>query len=330
MAAKQLKYMSLVLSSIVQVFVSGCGLIYDYPTSCEPVKSELTIVTDWRYARNASPESMVYSFFPTDGSDIWSFHFAGKTGGVVDLMYGHYSILAYNDDTSRIRYDNPDDYMNFSFYCRMGGLFDGLGGTLDNPIGPSVNDNGEMVEICPDKLWCYHIDVFRFGDIEAEKLSSDNGDISVITVYPRQITPAYHYIIEHIENLEGVAHMCCSLSGMASMLEPSTMYHGDRSVTLPLAATKKSESAVEGSFFSFGLPERLTNNELTFFIWLSDGKKLAYRFDVSDQIRNAPDSMNVEIRVGGINLPVADKPSTECGTDVSVDGWITEVIDIQS
>lgn len=326
MLALRCKYLSFVASAGLLIVLSGCGLIYDYPTSCESVKSELTIVTDWRYAPDASPESMVYSFFPSDHSDIWSFHFAGNTGGIVDLMYGNYSILAYNDDTSGVRYGNADDYINFSFYCRKGGLFDGLGGTLDNPIGPSVNDNGEMVEICPDELWCYHVDMFKFRDGGAEMLRMDN----LITVYPRQITPAYHYIIEHIDNLEGVAHMCCSLSGMASILVPSTMYHGDRSVTLPLTATRKSESAVEGSFFSFGLPERLTNNELTFYVWLSDGRKFAYRFDVSDQIRNAPDSMNVKIRVSGINLPVADKPSTESGTDVSVDGWITEVIDIQS
>lgn len=331
MSVARSKYKFIAVYALLPMLSSGCGLIYDYPSPCEPVKSELAVVADWRYAPDASPGSMVYSFFPTDGSEVWSFHFAGSVGGDIDLMYGKYSVLAYNDDTSRIMYDNDNDYSGFSFYCRGGGLYDGLGGTIDNPLGPSENLNGEAVEICPDALWCDHIACFTFGDIGVDvSRAVENGDPRVLTVYPQRITPAYHYVIEGIENLEGVARMCCSLSGMASMVRPSTMYRGCKSVTLPLGASRVSETSVEGRFFTFGLPECEVSNELTFYVWLSDGQKLAYRFDVSDQIRTAVDMMNVEICVGGISLPKADRPSTDGNTEVSVDGWITEYINIQS
>ena len=44
-------------------------------------------------------------------------------------------------------------------------------------------------------------------------------------------------------------------------------------------------------------------NILTLYVWLNDGKKLRYDFDVTKQARNAKDPMNVSLIVGGIELP---------------------------
>ncbi len=60
---------------------------------------------------------------------------------------------------------------------------------------------------------------------------------------------------------------------------------------------------------------------------MSDGEKLCYQFDVSDQVREAPDPFNVSICIRGLELP--DKPGVDSGgMDAGVDGWQTVIIEL--
>ncbi len=314
--------------------VSGCCLIYDYDNCPPESEDDFDVDSDWKYAPAAQPEGMAYVFFPADGGEAWRFDFPGRAGGVARLPDGEYSVAVFNDDTSAVLFGDSDDYYNFTFYCRRGGLYDGLGGTLENPIGPDVAPGGENVEICPDMLWCDECCDF-FLTPEGTALERTNGerieagDERCLTMYPRQAVARYRFSILEVSNLGGVARMCASLSGMASSLRPYGMYRG-APVTLPVAARAEGNSAIVGEFLTFGLPsEGAAPNMLSLYVWLADGRKFCYGFDVSGQTRAAADPLNVDIVVSGLELPESGEP-VGGGFDVSVDGWVTTIINIQS
>lgn len=312
---------------------SGCSLIYDYNDCPTESVGAFLVDSDWLYAPDADPEGMAYVFFPAEGEE-WRFDFPGRTGGEVKLPDGEYSVMAFNDDTSGVLFGRKGDYDEFAFYCRKGGLYDGLGGTIDRPLGPDVTGQGESVEICPDMLWCGScsscdlrpdgVDVTRTAGA-----STDHSDKRLLVMYPRRIVAEYSFIVGDVSNLGGVAHVCASMSGMASYLRPSDMFRGS-AVTLPVKAVADGKSTISGNFLTYGLPsEGDAPNILSLYIWLADGQKLCYTFDVTGLARGASDPLHVAIRISGLDLPESGPP-TGGGFDVSVEGWITTVINIKS
>ncbi|WP_295729803.1 DUF5119 domain-containing protein [uncultured Muribaculum sp.] len=317
---------------------TGCSLIYEDYSHCtwDKANADLVIDVDWMYDSGADPEGMAYIFFPCGGyGDIWRFDIPGKNGGTVSVADGSYRVVCINDDTSGILFRGEDSYHRFSCYCREGGLYDGLGGTIDHPLGPSVTPSGESVEICPDMIWCGSVWELELED-DGEWVTTEENAESVyspqrgVRLYPRPAVAHYSFIINDVKNLAGVRRMCASLSGMASEVYPATLKRGTEVVTLPLSAHVLGDDRIGGDFLTFGLPQDSTTpNKLMLYVWLTDGRKFSYEFDVTLQVRNAADPMRVTIAVGGISLPVSD-PAGEGAFDVSIDGWITEVIDIVS
>ncbi|MDE7115607.1 MAG: hypothetical protein K2O56_04185, partial [Muribaculaceae bacterium] len=147
--------------------------------------------------------------------------------------------------------------------------------------------------------------------------------------------PRYSYVASDISNLSGVVRMCASLSGMSPGLVLSSETPSGEPVTLPLAAVRSGEGdnggEVSGSMYTFGpAAGDGISNRLTLYFWLADGNKYKYEFDVSRQISDAPDKMDVMLRVGGIDLPESGPPAGDGAFDVTVDGWQTYIIDINS
>lgn len=323
---------------VVALLFAGCSLIYEDYSNCKPNKSisDFFIDVDWKYAPEAAPEGMAYLFFPSGGSgDIWRFDIPGKDGGTVSVADGNYRMVCINDDTSRILFRDEESYL-FSCYCRPGGLYDGLGGTIDRPLGPSESPSGEPVEICPDMMWCGNVwelnleadgEWVTTGESSEKVYSSRRG----VTFYPRRAVAHYDFIVSDVKNLSGVRRICASVSGMASEVYPATLKRGYDAVTLPLSARIVGDDRVEGNFLTFGLPENdAAPNKLTLYVWLTDGRKFSYEFDVTSQARNAVDPMRVTLAVGGITIPESEPEGGEGAFDISIDGWITETIDIVS
>ena len=66
-------------------------------------------------------------------------------------------------------------------------------------------------------------------------------------------------------------------------------------------------------------------NILSLFVVIKDGRRFCYQFIVTNQVRTAPNPMNVSLIVKGLTL---EKPEAGHGTgfDVAVDGWETVVV----
>lgn len=321
------------------VIFSSCSWIYDYPCCCDCREGEgsLEVFSDWHDCPDADPGGMAYIFFPVSGGEPWRFDFPGKEGGPVALPDGEFHVISFNDDTSRVLFGNEENYSRFYCYCMETGLYDGLASTpAGSPIGPTKTEDGEKVVSPPDEMWGDGVKWFSLDKrgVEYRRYNSDriiSYKDRILFLYPNQITPCYSYVATGVSNLSGVARMCASLSGMSSQLMLASDTPCGEAVTMPLPAVKSGENEVSGSIFTFGRVENdIVPNKLTLYFWLADGNKYKYEFDVSCQIINAADKMNVLITVGNIDLPVSGPPSGDGAFDVTVDGWQTYIIDINS
>lgn len=321
------------------VAFTGCTWIYDYPCCCECGEGDkpFEVFSDWHDCPNADPGGMAYIFFPVSGGEPWRFDFPGKEGGPVLLPDGEFHVMAFNDDTSNVLFGNEEDYSGFYCYCKETGLYNGLASTPSGtPVGATITGDGEKVVSPPDEMWGESVEWFSLGnDGVAYRRHGVDKETTygkrIFFIYPHMLTPRYRYVATGIKNLSGVARMCASLSGMAPGLVLSSGKPTGEPATLPVSAIKTNDDEVAGTMFTFGsLANGNVLNKLTLYFWMTDGKKYKYEFDVSRQIADAPDKMNVLITVGNIDLPESGSPSGDGAFDVTVDGWQTYIIDINS
>lgn len=299
---------------------TSCGLIYEYPDPCPD--NALTIVNDWNMAPDADPDGMAYIFYEDASDEQWRFDFPGMEAGKVTLDAGRFAFVSLNDDTFRtvIR---GETYRQLKAY------------TLPVKLPVDIEGSEKSVE-APDMLWgCSYREVeltdrgLRYipADDSGTDVESVMSPENILTVLQRQITPHYRLIIEDVSNLSGVASMSAALTGMAECYRFSDGYRGENPVILAFDVGKCGESAIEGQFCTFGIPEHPDAPNIVYlFVTLTDGRDFIYRFDVTKQVREAPDPMSVIIRLRGLEL---EKTEQSGGSfDVEVDGWTTVDVNI--
>lgn len=298
---------------------ASCGLIYDYPDACGDIG--LTISNDWSAAPDASPQGMAYIFYGNDDAQPWRFDFPGAEAGAVMLPEGLYGFVSYSDDSYHILFDG-DSYSTLKAHTWPARL-------------PHDADGARNVVESPDMLWgCTYckVDVSYDGLSYIPSFNSCDDAVwpedNVLTAHQRQITPHYRLRIDEVENLGGVSSMSGALSGMAGGYVFSSGRVYAYPYTLTFAAGAIDDTTIGGDFCTFGLPENPDEpNTLYLFVRLVDGRAFEYRFDVTDQVRNAPDPMSVLIALRGLVLEKPDS-GAQGGFDVGVDGWITVDVDI--
>lgn len=316
--------MSVIAGSASLAAACSCSLIYDY----DNCPDGFAVASDWMFAPDAEPESMAYLFFSQGTNDVWRYDFQGRQGGEVPLPDGLYRSLSFNDDSGVTTISDPSDG-----YESMRATTPGT--TLHLSLGGPDSLDGQKVRACPTQLWGQSIADVRLVDEgvywKASATSDQKfSDEKILTYFPRPLMAKYTYEVRDIANLKGAKRITAALTGMASSLLLAGQERTGPPATLPFGAGKIDEASIGGNFLTIGLPENPSDpNYLWIYVWLTDGRKLSYRFDVTDQARKAPDPMNVHLMVAGIDLPESE-PATEGGFDVNVDGWVVEIIDISS
>lgn len=307
------------VAAVLELTVTSC--IYDYDT-CPPALT-LKIENDWQAAPKADPEGMAYIFFPGFGGEPWRFDFAGREGGEVSLIPGDYNFVSFNDDTYNVRFREDSGYQGYEAYT---------GRADDSHLPAAVRELDEKLHVCPDMMWGCSYDYvgvkysgLEYGDPVVES------DSYILHCPQRQLTARYSFLIEDVKNLDGVASMSAVFTGLAGSLNLADGAKGDYPCMLPSAAKKSGEDRITGEFLTFGIPsEQTADNYLLLFVVLGDGRKFTYHFDVTPQVRNAPDPLDVKVIIKGLELEESEGGSKPGGGfDVSVDGWISITINIQ-
>ena len=310
--------------------VSSC--IYEYEGDCID-QLPFTIENDWQACPDASPEGIAYIFFPADGGEAWRFDFPGRTAGKVSIEVGKYKFLSYNDDTYNVLFHDEGGYESYEAYTAEKDL---LGAIPQDERGSSLPRSADERTVgCPDMMWSgsysdvtVTYDQLTYSDSTATYTSrlSESNPMQLVTK-PRQIVATYSYDIINVKNLSGVKRMCAAMSGLAASLCVNNGLPSSQPVTLPVKAVKSGDSSISGKFFTFGLP-RATRapNLLYLFVWLTDGRRYVYEFDVTEQVVKASDHLNVHVVVDSLSLPESI-PDESVGTfDPSVDGWTHVVV----
>lgn len=279
------------------------------------------VVFDWRNAPEANPASMELCMYPKDAANHLSFNIQGRDGGYIDLPDNTYdAICVNNDDLDWAIYRHTDNEDDFEVYTHDAAEL-GAYRLLTNSIPRAEGTSNERMATTPGMAWSSRTD-----NITSRHKDGEN----IITLYPEEIVCHYTVEIRDVENITSARGETVdgTLSGMAEGYHHGSRKSSDTAVTMPFILSVDSEGkALVGEFLTFGECDTLhCSHTLTVYLFLTDGSKWYYTFNVDSQVSNAPDPRHVHIVVSGLKLP---KTIASEGLIPDVNDWQTEQVDLK-
>ncbi len=286
-------------------------LIYDNTQT-----PELKIIFDWRNADGASPASVAAYLFPEAGTTpALRYNFSGKDGGLANVPGGGYIGLGMNsDNTDWARFRNTDDSDLFEVYTDDVAALATFG--LDPLSVPRSRDvaTERMAQTAAGMMW-----TDRQEQISVDPYAKNQ----TITFYPREITCHYSVTINDIDNIDYLkgANLDATISGLSESYLIGHRSTSATPVTMPVVLQQvEGKNSVRGTFINFGsVNDSSRKNILTVYLVFEDHTGSYATYDVTDQVRQAPDPHHVDIVVDGLKLP---RPiSSGSGFIPSVNDW---------
>lgn len=329
----------------VLVLMTSCDhkeLCYHHPHS-----GKIRVVFDWKDAPEANPEGMCVFFYPEEGGEPIRVDFSGKTGGEVELTNGKYKIITYNNDTDGILFYGINDFFNHTFYTRDSNPLEPIYGPTAQYVPSKAEDEiEERVVLDPDMMWgctATEVEITEMGVSYICVPESQKGQTAglttvsekVITLYPHELTCIYTVEVRNVKNLSGMDLVSGILTGMAGELRMHDEQLSEECVSIPFAGRKSGTDKIEAQFITFGHnTANLKHHHIELFVVMNDKNKLHYyddadgsRYDVNDQVENAPNKRRVHLIIDGLDLPVPI--SSGSGFDATVDDWDIVESDIE-
>lgn len=279
--------------------------------------ANVKVIFDWKKAPDAAPKTMSLYLFPGDGGPVQRYEFTDRTGGIVKIPVGNYNVLCLNSDSELIQLRGISRWETFEAYTGEERMLGSLG--IRSGSVPGADGTGtEKISLAPDMLWSD-----RAKNIEITLLPAEQA----ITLYPGESVCSYTVEIRNASNLKYVSDLSGALSGMAGGLLPGPDELTTERVTVPFNTVSDGISTITGNFLTFGSSPTIGNtNRLVIYAILADGSKWYYTYDVTSQVRSAPDKRHVRIVLDGLPLP---KPiANGGGFQPSVDDWKNVNVDI--
>ena len=291
----------------------------------------LTVKFDWREVSGRLPDGMTVVFFPEDeGGKIWRFELPGQEGGVVEVPSGQYRMLAFNNDTRYIYYDDmslPETYNAFTQEVAV--------------TWPSVvsKEYPELLSLhvyhSPDSLYCGSVEDLSVSLCSASYRMEDSGSMvecgrRIVECRPSPRTCRYTCHFRDVVNIGGFRRGYCVLAGLSpsELMMYDCMSAADGASVFGVSA---SGDTLSGTTVAFGISDSRSVRQYVYLIAvLADGSLSVMRRDVTDQVLNSPDRRNVIIEVDGLVFPEVnpvDPDRPDAGFDVDVEGWETVIID---
>lgn len=304
------------LGATVMWSLTAC--VYDYP-DCAVAGTEISVRYDLAHV-NGRPEGMTALFYPDDGQEYWRYDLR-LTGGDVELVGGTYHAVTFNNDPETVIVRGLDSRNTIEAYTRTASITDGLSLDYSGAAPPLGRVADLPVVTAPDMLWA-----------DAPGSPVNVPSCPEITFTPHPVVAVYRIHVTDITNLSSVSEASLSLSGLAGNYLIGLSRKGGTVVTIPGRAVTAGNSVMEGSITTFGYAPAAGSCLLRLYLWLHNGEKKIYEFEVRDQILNAADSMEVDIHVGHLMLPdtgsAPDNPGN--GLGVNVDNWETVEIELST
>lgn len=193
----------------------------------------------------------------------------------IELPENEYRGICYNYDTSGIYWENPNSFVEYLAKTR-------------SVLAP------DSAKACTTPSWLCgdHIDWVSLENIP-------EGTEKVITLYPVRMVSRYTYEVNGIQNLERVADIRASLSGMSGSLLMAEDKLPDGVSENLLFGGETANNQIKGGFYTFGYCQSLESPQV-FKLYLKsrDGKVYVLEQDVSAQIHSVP----VKGHLGDVHL----------------------------
>lgn len=300
--------------------------IFEYP-DCEDIDSawrKVDVRFDMSSCPDADPEGMAVFLYPDDGAVPWRFDLIGLKGGVIEVPFGQYSVIAYNNDTSGLIFNNTDRLTGADVTTRLTDIFSGMTTLMRQAIPGGPPEGTEKVVLAPQMLWS--------GIIESLSVSENADTIQTVTIPIHRNVANINVEISNVSNLGDISRMSAALTGMAGSFKLYAATPSGELSAIPFSVKKTDGNTIKGNLTSFGkIPDSTIESWLILYVWLKDGKRFYYKFNVTSQIINSTDPLDINIRIKGITIPEAEESGggdSGGGFDVGVDGWDYVIIDL--
>ncbi len=311
----------MIMTTIAVVILASCRhkeLCYDHPHGME-----VNVVFDWSEAPDATPETMSLYLFPLEGGEPLRYEFTDCSGGIIKVPVGRYHAMCLNSSTENVSYRNMSQLKTFEVISKEAALLGELSSVVTRsetaPRAEGTED--QRVALAPNQLWSDYQESIELKEIEGQE----------IRLQPLLSTSKCTIEILNAENLDGVIAMSGALTGTSESLFPGHGCDvlGEAPITIPFGVTICStEKKVMGEHFLFGhRPELGYSHMLTIYAVLSDNTQWYHTYDVTEQIRTAPDPRNIHIVLDGLSLPESEGGMG--GFHPSVDDWQDTEVDIE-
>lgn len=307
-----MKTSHIILSALILSAATGChhkDLLFP-----EDSRVSVNVVFDWVNAPDANPESMALMMYDTDGSHPLRYIFNNHTGGPVDIPLSSYTGLCINgdiNDWAQLR--NTDNVETFELFTSDAEVLESYG--LSTLTLPRARDNdNERIAKTPHLVWSD-----RQGNIDLTNLHSDK----TITFYPEEDVCHYTVDIYDVDNISSIrgTSLDATISGMAEGYLHGKRIATTNHVTMPFVLSSDPDAGqLHGEFLTFGeCPGMNIDHIMSVYVFLTDGTRVYYNFDVTRQVADAPDPHHVHIIIHGLPLP---NPFTgDSGLHPEVNEW---------
>lgn len=240
-----------------------------------------------------------------------------KNGGIAQALVGvSYTALGFNSDArnTSFRYNISTNSIEAS--SKDAGAIDRIG--ISASLLPRAKGTeGERMSMEADSIYSSASE----KDILISLEENDRGDTCKITLSPKRRFCTYRLKIMNIDNQQNLSSSIAgSISDLAGGINLSTGEKTAAKVTIPFAVGTTNESTLEGQLRCYGnSPSEDAANYLVIYTVLKDGTKWCYIYDVTKQIKEAPNPYEVEIVLD--KLPVPTNIGGNSGFTPGVSDW---------
>lgn len=290
---------------------------------------EVWVVFDWKDAPEANPASMALYLYPTDGGIPLRYEFSGRDGGKIRVPFGMYDALCMNsDNTSWIH--SSETGSRYTFGLHVGELTSasedqGEYAAILKQSGKM--EDGNPVDENPRGLWT--------GSLDAYEIKTGPGK-QTLTLVPEDALCYYTVDVLDIDNFEELEaeEVPAILTGMSDGVDALSRNSSTIHVSSPFILQKVSNSesradnanSLHAEFNTFGEDAgAMLNHKVDMMVQLADGSWNLQTANVTEQVRNAPDSRHVHIVIRGFKVP----EESSGGLKVDVDEWESENITLK-
>lgn len=280
--------------------------------------SNVMVTFNWEKAPEANPSSMFFYLIPREsGGNPLIREFPGKEGGEAKAPVGKsYRSLGFNSDTKNLQYSYISTEGTLEAHNKDASALENIDFST-NLLPRAEGTENEKIVVEADSLYAGTSE----KDILVTLEDNDRGVAYDVEVTPKQMFCTYKIIIKNIEHVENVTtSIAGSLSGIAGGINLVTGEKTTDDVIVSFPLSIKENTSLEGQIKCFGrsLTESIANKFIIYAI-LQDGTKWCYKYDVTQQIEEAPDPKNVEIVLD--KLPIPKEIKGNSGITPGVSDW---------